>query len=107
MVPRMQRLLMYGPYSQPWKQQKALQGNGGNVPNTKCFADLLYGTSSFMISLIWSLPVPFCGAAGIAVSCPFVSFDVFKVHKANMSAMPKNNNNKFHLIIIQQELAPA
>lgn len=96
MVSWMQGLLMCRitdmPYSQPWKQQKALQDNAGNVSDTKSFADSLYGTSPFMISLIWSLPVPFCGAAGIA---------------ANMSAMPKNNNNKFHLIIIQQELAPA
>lgn len=79
------------PYSQPGKQQEALQNNAeaGNLSNTMGFADLLAGTSSFMISLICPFPVPFCGAVGIAVSCPFVSFDVFKACKANMSAMPE------------------
>lgn len=79
------------PYSQPGKQQEALQDNAeaGNLSATMDFADLLAGTSSFTISLIWPFPVPFCGAVGIDVSCPFVSFDVFKACKANMSATPK------------------
>lgn len=79
------------PYSLAGKKQEALQDNAeaGNLSYTMGFADSLPGTSSFMISLIWPFPVPFCGAVGIAVSCPFVSFDVFKLCKANVSAMPK------------------
>lgn len=79
------------PHSQPGKQQEAFQDNAeaGNLSDAMGFADLLAGTSSFMISLIWPFPVPFCGAVGIAASCPFVSFDVFKACKANMSATPK------------------
>lgn len=71
------------------------------------FADLLAGTSSLMISLIWSLPVPFCGAVGTDVSWLFVSFDVLRRAKPTCQQCQKNNDNKFHLIIIQQELAPA
>lgn len=78
-------------YSLPGKKQEALQDNAeaGNLLRSMGFADSLAGTSFFMISLIWPFPVPFCGAVGIAVSCPFVSFDVFKLRKANVSAMPK------------------
>lgn len=79
------------PYSLPGKKQEALQDNAEaeNLSDTMGFADSLAGTSSFMISLIWPFPVPFHGAVGFAVSCPFVSFDVFKLCKANASAMPK------------------
>lgn len=80
------------PYSLPGKKQEDLQSNAeaGNLWYTMGFADSLAGTSFFMISLIWPFPVPFCGAVGIAVSCLFVSFDVFKLCKADASAMPKN-----------------
>lgn len=79
------------PYSLPGKKQEDLQNNAeaGNLWYTMGFADLLAGTSFFMISLIWPFPVPFCGAVGIAVSCPFVSFDVFKLCKADASTVPK------------------
>lgn len=75
----------------PGKRQEALQDNAkvGNLSRTMGFADSLVGTSFFMISLIWPFPVLFCGAVSIAVSCPFVSFDVFKLCKVDASAMPK------------------
>lgn len=97
------------PYSHTGKQQETLQDNAeaGNLSDTMGFADSLAGTSSFMISLIWPFPVPFCGAVGVAVSCPFVSFDLFKKCKAICQQCQKNNNNKFHLIIVQHELVPA
>lgn len=68
------------PYSQPGKQQEALQDNAEarNLSDRMGFADSPAGTSSFMISLVWPFPVPFCGAVGIVVSSPFVSFDVLR-----------------------------